>query len=324
MVLRGAATFERPWSHGSPTRKALLSVAEGGFASLSSCELNRLGSSVSGRKDRKCQVPGQKYRCRVGSDRVWPGMVPDCPIHGGAMSNKGLKAQPSRSPQRDSVGDAQDFDFDSIYWIHDVVTIARAHRCTIYRWIQRGTFPRKDAPARQSRRMASIYDRRLANWNWGTRAARISTETCTAMRAPKYMRQAEYPCRLSDAHGLFSIPIAPLRASDQNICALRGADCVRGALALDAGSSSITPSQGTTPRTCQWHCCFEPNDRDVLEPPAPRAISRSEISQRWMPNLALHDQMYDGLQLCYRGRPRLCVHLYCLGCRCLTTHTVNG
>jgi predicted DNA-binding transcriptional regulator AlpA len=35
---------------------------------------------------------------------------------------------------------------DAIMWMRDVVKIARVHRCTIYRWIQIGIFPPKDAP----------------------------------------------------------------------------------------------------------------------------------------------------------------------------------
>lgn len=36
---------------------------------------------------------------------------------------------------------------DPILWMRDVQVLFDVHRCTIHRWIKRGVFPAKDAPA---------------------------------------------------------------------------------------------------------------------------------------------------------------------------------
>jgi predicted DNA-binding transcriptional regulator AlpA len=56
-----------------------------------------------------------------------------------------LSMESAHRPPADEPGTPQTQP-DSIMWMRDVVKITRVHRCTIYRWIQIGRFPAKDAP----------------------------------------------------------------------------------------------------------------------------------------------------------------------------------
>jgi hypothetical protein len=42
-------------------------------------------------------------------------------------------------------------EVDPILWIRDLQAVFDVHRCTIHRWIKRGDFPPKDAPAESPR-----------------------------------------------------------------------------------------------------------------------------------------------------------------------------
>src|SRR5262245_50898165 len=56
-----------------------------------------------------------------------------------------LHMETTRRPLADGPGTPH-VQPESILWMRDVVKIARVHRCTIFRWIQMGRFPAKDAP----------------------------------------------------------------------------------------------------------------------------------------------------------------------------------
>jgi predicted DNA-binding transcriptional regulator AlpA len=51
---------------------------------------------------------------------------------------------------------------DPILWMPDIVALTGKHRCTIHRWIQQGSFPKKDAPKERPRGwLHSTYERWL-------------------------------------------------------------------------------------------------------------------------------------------------------------------
>jgi predicted DNA-binding transcriptional regulator AlpA len=58
---------------------------------------------------------------------------------------KSLNARTTRHIRRRTM------DAEQILWMEDVVSLTGKHRCTIHRWINEGSFPKKDAPKHKPR-----------------------------------------------------------------------------------------------------------------------------------------------------------------------------